>query len=211
MEFSFDVLIKILLAIALGGLIGVEREIREKAAGFRTLIFICLGSSMFTMLSINFAGNHDTARIAANIVSGVGFLGAGVILREQGRIKGLTTASIIWFVAAVGMAVGAGQFLFAIAATLIVFIILWIFPRVERLIGKSHETQTYNITCLLNEQVISGLEDIVSSSKLFVYSHKLEKHDESALITWVLAGRPDYHIKLREQFINSNSVNEFRY
>ena len=64
MEFSFDVLIKILLAIALGGLIGVEREIREKAAGFRTLIFICLGSSMFTMLSINFAGNHDTARIA---------------------------------------------------------------------------------------------------------------------------------------------------
>ena len=92
------------------------------------------------------------------------------------------------------MAVGAGQFLFAIAATLIVFIILWIFPKVERLIGKSHETQTYNITCLLNEQVISGLEDIVSSSKLFVYSHKLEKNDESAIITWVIAGKPGYHI-----------------
>ena len=211
MEFTIEGLIKIFLAIALGGLIGLEREIREKAAGFRTLIFICLGSSIFTILSVNFAGNHDSARIAANIVSGIGFLGGGVILREQGRIKGITTASIIWFVAAVGMAVGSGQFLFAISATLIVFIILWIFPKLERVIGRSHETQTYTITSAMDEQIISGLDALVSSSGLYIHSHKVEKSGELAVIAWVLAGKPDRHVKFREQFLNTKSVIEFRY
>ena len=211
MEFTIDALTKILLAIALGGLIGIEREIREKAAGFRTLIFICLGSSIFTILSVAFAGNHDTARIAANIVSGIGFLGGGVILREQGRIKGITTASIIWFVAAVGMAVGAGHFMFAISATLIVFIILWIFPKIERMIGRSHETQTYVITSAMDQQVISALEALVSSSGLDAHSHKVEKRGELSVITWVLAGKPARHMHLRQELINSKAVIEFRY
>lgn len=211
MNFGLDVLLKILVAITLGGLIGLEREIREKAAGFRTLIFICLGSTIFTILSVDFAGQHDTARIAANIVSGVGFLGAGVILREQGRIKGLTTASIIWFVAAVGMAVGAGQYLFSLAATLIVLIILWIFPKIERLIGRSHETQSYSVVCPMDERVIKELDAIMAATHLDVHSHKFEKQADRALITWVVAGRPERHQALRNQILNIKSVIEFRY
>ena len=91
---------KILLAIGIGGAIGLEREYRDKAAGFRTLIFICVGATLFAMLSSKLAGDRDPTRIAANIVSGVGFLGAGVILRDGGRVVGLTTAATIWLVAA---------------------------------------------------------------------------------------------------------------
>ena len=88
-------ILKILLAVIAGGLIGIEREFRDKAAGFRTLIFICTGACLFTILSAKLAPN-DSVRIAANIVTGVGFLGAGVILRDGGKVIGLTTAAMIW-------------------------------------------------------------------------------------------------------------------
>jgi putative Mg2+ transporter-C (MgtC) family protein len=103
-------LLKLLFACLAGGLIGVEREFRDKSAGFRTLILICLGATLFTMMSPRFAAIGDPGRIAAGIVSGIGFLGAGVILRDRGRIMGLTTAATIWMTAAIGMAIG-GQFL----------------------------------------------------------------------------------------------------
>ncbi|HQN43268.1 MAG TPA: MgtC/SapB family protein, partial [Anaerolineaceae bacterium] len=89
-------LLKIVLAVLVGGLIGIEREYRDKAAGFRTLIFICVGAALFTILSVRLAGDKDPTRIAASIVTGVGFLGAGVILRDGGRVIGLTTAAAIW-------------------------------------------------------------------------------------------------------------------
>ena len=92
MFFAPEDLLKILLAVVVGGAIGIEREFRDKAAGFRTLIFICLGATLFTMFSLNLAGDKDPTRIASAIVSGVGFLGAGVILREGGRVIGLTTS-----------------------------------------------------------------------------------------------------------------------
>jgi putative Mg2+ transporter-C (MgtC) family protein len=85
-----DDLVKILLGVLVGGVIGVERELRDKAAGLRTLIFICVGATLFTLFSEKLAGDNDPTRLAANIVSGVGFLGAGVILRDRGRVIGLT-------------------------------------------------------------------------------------------------------------------------
>jgi putative Mg2+ transporter-C (MgtC) family protein len=103
MYLSMEDVVKIILAVAAGGLIGLEREFRDKAAGFRTLIFICMGAALFTIFSARLAGTNDPTRIAANIVSGVGFLGAGVILREGGRVIGLTTAATIWLTAALGI------------------------------------------------------------------------------------------------------------
>ena len=96
-----------LLAMLIGGLIGAEREFRDKAAGFRTIIFICVGSTMFTILSAKIGGAQDPSRIAASIVTGVGFIGAGAILQERERVIGLTTASTIWIAAALGMGIGA--------------------------------------------------------------------------------------------------------
>jgi putative Mg2+ transporter-C (MgtC) family protein len=107
-----DDILKLLLSVVLGGLIGGEREFYDKPAGFRTNILICMGSTLFTMFSLK-VGSHygmDPARIAAQVVTGIGFLGAGAIIRRGEAITGLTTAAAIWLVASIGMGVGAGYY-----------------------------------------------------------------------------------------------------
>ncbi|MEJ5224319.1 MAG: MgtC/SapB family protein, partial [Anaerolineales bacterium] len=108
MTLSDYELIQLIVSVLIGGLIGFEREMHAKAAGLRTMTLITLGATLFTMLSARMGG--DAGRVAANIVTGVGFLGAGAILFSEGRIRGLTTASSIWVAAALGMAVGLGEF-----------------------------------------------------------------------------------------------------
>jgi putative Mg2+ transporter-C (MgtC) family protein len=138
-----DFLPKALLAITCGGLIGLERELKKKPAGFRTNILICLGSTLFMWLSAHvalaIAGDRpaDPGRIAAQIVTGIGFLGAGTIIQARGRVVGLTSAAMIWVVAAVGMAIGAGYHAIGVATTgliLLVLVGLGLFER--RLFGR---------------------------------------------------------------------------
>ena len=131
--------IRLLVAAALGALVGLEREIHEHPAGMRTHLLVSLGSAGFTVLSIVAfpAPGADPARIAAQIVSGVGFLGAGAILKEGATIRGLTTAASLWAVAAVGMAAGAGAWVVAVTVTAIAIISLWPLRLVtEKLIGR---------------------------------------------------------------------------
>ena len=119
-----DVL-SVVLAIILGGLVGWEREISGKAAGIRTNILICLGATVFTIISSYMAGPEGSlTRIAAQIVSGVGFLGAGAIIQDRGGIHGLTTAATIWLVASIGMACGAGLYMLAILTAVVAFGVL---------------------------------------------------------------------------------------
>ena len=106
MELLPEDVYKLLISFALGGIIGAEREYRSKSAGLRTLILIAMGSTLFTILSIKISS--DAGRIAANIVTGIGFIGAGIIFRENNRVVGITTAAIVWVTAAVGMGIGAG-------------------------------------------------------------------------------------------------------
>ncbi len=125
-----DFLPKALLAIACGGLIGVEREIKNKPAGFRTNILICLGSMLFMWLSTQVAmvvavgRPADPGRIAAQVVAGIGFLGAGTIIQSRGRITGLTSAAMIWVVSAVGMTIGAGYSIIGVITTGLVLLVL---------------------------------------------------------------------------------------
>jgi putative Mg2+ transporter-C (MgtC) family protein len=138
---SIHLLLRLLLAIGLGGAIGLERELSDKPAGFRTNILICLGAALFTQMSIMIAtvsavpaGSGDPTRIAAQIVSGMGFLGAGTILQARGNVRGLTTAATLWTVAAIGMTVGAGAYSLAIGATILVILVLVLLGQIERLI-----------------------------------------------------------------------------
>ena len=124
---QLELLLRLLTAAALGAAVGVERELHGKQAGLRTHTLIALGSALFTIMSIhisqpNAAAYHtgDVSRMAANIVTGVGFLGAGVILHSRGRIIGLTTAATIWVVAAMGVAAGAGDYVAAFGACVLV-------------------------------------------------------------------------------------------
>lgn len=129
--------LKFLTAVLCGGAIGMERETTGKPAGLRTCIIVCLGSMLFTVMSIELGKGHggDGTRIAAQIVTGIGFLGAGVIMRERtGGIKGVTTAAIIWLMAAVGMMIGAGYLISSTAVTGAIVIMVLSLRRVESLI-----------------------------------------------------------------------------
>jgi len=130
--------ISIILAVVLGVVIGLEREIRGKAAGLRTNALICLGAAVFTIISEQMGGGREASptRIAAQIVTGVGFLGAGAIIRGRGSIHGLTTAATIWMVASIGMACGAGFFLLAVTSTIIALIVLIGLTPLERWVGS---------------------------------------------------------------------------
>jgi len=127
-----DPILRLLLAAGLGAAIGLEREYRQKPAGLRTNILIALGSALFTLISIQMGGAGRTPdRIAAQVVTGIGFLGGGAILRSGRNIHGMTTAATIWVNAAVGMAAGAGQFAIATATTTIALVVLALLPPIE--------------------------------------------------------------------------------
>ncbi len=124
MEIDVLSISKLLMAVAIGGAIGLEREYRNKVAGYRTMILICLGSTIYTIVSMKMGGNLSTDRIAANIVTGIGFIGASVIFKNQEDISGLNTAATIWLTAAVGIMIGNGEFQLSIISTILTLIVL---------------------------------------------------------------------------------------
>lgn len=124
LEHQLEVALQILMAIGLSMVIGMDREKRDKDAGLRTHMLVGVGSCLFTALSLEAFPEADTARVAANVVTGVGFLGAGVIYRSENKVHDLTTAASIWVTAAIGMAVGVGSWLLAIIVTVAVWFIL---------------------------------------------------------------------------------------
>jgi putative Mg2+ transporter-C (MgtC) family protein len=132
MGTEIEMVLRLVLALVLGGVIGFQRERSGKEAGLRTHILICSGAALFTVVSIYGFPGSDPARIAAGIVTGIGFLGAGVILhRSGGEVVGLTTAATIWAVAAIGLAAGAGLYIISVVATVLTLVILFI-PHLAR-------------------------------------------------------------------------------
>ncbi len=138
---------RVLMACAMGGLVGVEREYRHKDSGLRTNMLICMGSALFTLLSAVLAGdgNADKGRVASNIVQGIGFLGAGLILHTRSRVLGLTSAATVWVVASVGMACGAGLYVVAAFATMILLIALQFVGAIEGKLGWKRFPMLYEV------------------------------------------------------------------
>src|SRR5258707_3159458 len=136
-------LVKLLVSLVLGGLIGWERELHDKPAGFRTNTLICVGATLFTIFSIKIGTipGTDSSRIAAQIVSGIGFLGAGAIIRRGEAVLGLTTAATIWFVASIGMGVGAGYYVTSSVGTGLALAILVLFRKFENMVDRFHTTR----------------------------------------------------------------------
>jgi putative Mg2+ transporter-C (MgtC) family protein len=211
MLFQPEDLLKILLAVLAGGLIGMEREFRDKAAGFRTLIFICLGATVFTILSYGVSSAGDPNRIAAGIVSGVGFLGAGVILREGGRVIGLTTASTIWLTAAVGMALGGGKFILAGLAIAVSMAVLWFFPKVEHWIDNIREDRTYEVVCNLQPEKFLQLEEMFQTCGLKIRTHRQTKTGNTMICTWSASGSMQAHEQVMTRLFADENVKEFRF
>jgi len=139
---------RLVVAAVLGGLIGLERQLRHKPAGLRTNLFICFGAAMYTILSGQLAGSFggDHTRVAAQIIPGIGFIGAGSILHARGSVVGLTTAATLFVVASVGMAAGGGLYITAIFATGLILIALEFLRRVEKMLALKSTLVTYEVT-----------------------------------------------------------------
>ncbi|HSZ72825.1 MAG TPA: MgtC/SapB family protein [Cytophagaceae bacterium] len=193
-EFLYTEEGKLIVALIVGAIIGAEREYRSKAAGFRTVILVTVGACLFTILSIQLGGAGDKARIAANIVTGIGFLGAGAIYRDKISIRGITTATTIWISAAIGMAIGCSQFSLTVWVTSIAMIILLSFSWFQRIIDTVNQEKTYKIT-YGEEQMdqITVIENLFHSYRLECFRVKQIKHKDEIVIVYTANGKERNH------------------
>lgn len=207
-----DNLIKLGMAVLIGGIVGAEREFQDKAAGFRTIILITVGSTVFTILSMSMDPGLTKTRIAANIVTGIGFLGAGAIVRENGRIGGLTTAATIWLSAALGMGIGAGEMVFVSIAALATVVVLLVFPRIEDRIDRIRESRNYRIVLTPGgTRNLPKIQQALEECSLHILEHHQTKSENSITGNWRVIGSPKNHERFVEQMLKEKAVREMDY
>ena len=207
-----EILIRFLLAALWGGIVGLEREYRSKSAGFRTMIMISTGACFFTIMSnaIGSPGNPD--RIASNIVTGIGFLGAGVIFRGgENRVSGITTSATIWTVAAIGMGIGAGYYFASAAASLLIIFVLAILPYAERRIDLISQNRTYIIQRTYADDIAQVYENIMQQHKLMFKKTSQVKQKDILTITWDVRGSSKNHDIFCNIISNDEKVQRFEY
>jgi putative Mg2+ transporter-C (MgtC) family protein len=176
-----DITLKLLLAFALGGLVGLERERHNQPAGLRTHIILCVGATLITIVSIQMSrdlGNDrltDPTRIAAQIVSGIGFLGGGAILRLGATVRGLTTAACIWTVTGVGMAVGAGYYFPAAMVVLTMLFTLLVLARFEDTFLKKRMYREMTLTARSSPDLLGNVEKVLSNNRIFIKNIEVER------------------------------------
>jgi putative Mg2+ transporter-C (MgtC) family protein len=210
MLITQEEIFKLLLALLIGGIIGFEREIKSKSAGLRTITLITVGATLFTMLSVRFGGGSD--RVAANIVTGIGFLGAGAILLSEGRIKGLTTASSIWVASALGMAIGLGEFWLAGASALVVFMVLWLFVPFDRMIDSlGREIREYDIIYLARENKTEEVEQLIKGFQLKILRKRKMKSEDRLIGEYEVRGMHKNHNQLVEKLLEDKEIYEVKY
>jgi putative Mg2+ transporter-C (MgtC) family protein len=202
-------LIMMVIAIAMGLAVGAEREYSNKSAGLRTFILVSFGSCVFTILSIKIGiGNPD--RLAANIITGIGFLGAGVIFKDDNKIGGITTATTIWAMASLGMSAGAGHIYLAIFGTVVVLIILRLLLPIQNYIDSHYKMRQYRI-------VTVSVEDADNCASLFrQYQLKYlvlgeQKNPDSFSRTWQVKGNIKNHGQLVAGLVNNPRIISYQF
>ena len=174
------IILKIMLAAMLGGIVGLERELSHKEAGLRTNILIAIGSTLITILSFKIAAlapGADPARLTAQIVSGIGFLGAGAIIQARFAVHGLTTAATIWTVAAIGIAVGSGFYLLAFVVAILVVIVLTVFRLLLAILEKQKQNFVYLITTEEKASLLVDLRRVMTELNIRYSSARLNRRD----------------------------------
>jgi len=196
-------LARLLLAAILGGIIGLERQLRRRPAGLRTNMFICFGAAMFTVLSRQLASvESDSARIAAQIIPGIGFIGAGSILHARASVQGLTTASTLFVVAGIGMAAGGGLYLTACFATVIILMALVVLGRMEATFSLKTFATTYEVTGRNVDGMLREVNRILESEQLNLHSVHIANADPDFRMVFSVDGERDqqsvFSIRLHE-------------
>lgn len=177
----------VLISILSGAIIGVEREYKNKSAGFRTVILISLGSTIFTLASR--MGDISDDRVAANIVTGIGFLGAGVIYQGRFSVQGLTTAAVIWSTAAIGMVIGFGEYYLGIGLAFVMVIVLSVFQKIETLMSDLYLTRTIHVTFIDNDvNRLLDFQRFLDTHHVQVNRKGLEKDENRIGATYEISG-----------------------
>jgi putative Mg2+ transporter-C (MgtC) family protein len=194
-------IVRLLLSAALGGIIGLERTVHRKPAGIRTTMFICLGAAMFTIMSevLPDPTIGDRTRITANIVQGVGFLGAGAILHSKGGVQGLTTAATIWVVASIGIACGGGHYLLATFATMIILVALNLLGSFEAKLGFKPITMSYEVKGPSSPEILDQLNEIMEESRHSMQSVQVGRSQGLSRVIFNLTCSLQEHHKLQAQ------------
>jgi len=200
-------LYRLLIALGIGAIIGAEREYRSKSAGLRTMIMVSLSSCLFTIMSLKIGvDSHD--RIAANILTGLGFVGAGVIFKDENRISGITTATTIWMTAALGMAAGAGYEMLSLFATFIVLIVLICLIYVQEKIEALSQARTYRIICPYQLKILDQYEALFKTYNMKVVRSVQHKTEHRMSGRWILIGSAENHKKLTAYLLNDSNIQE---
>lgn len=205
MTIDWTFIMRIFVAGLLGGVIGFEREFRAKEAGVRTHFIVALGSALFMIISqFAFSGRFDAARVAAQVVSGIGFIGAGVIIFQKNVVRGITTAAGLWVAAAIGLACGAAMYSVAIAATLMTVMVLETMHFITRIYGEkelrialspiSNEELKTIVDTLKNKGAV--IESVSLSEGEGVFEVKIKQKDYATIVDTVLSFSKGFKVKI---------------
>lgn len=202
-------LLLILISVILGLFIGAEREYRNKSAGLRTFILVCFGACLFTILSIKI-GVENPDRLAANIITGIGFLGAGVIFKGDNKIEGITTATTIWATASIGMAVGSGYVYIALLGTTLVLLILSALTYLQNFIDNYNKVREYKIA-VTDSQDIKYCENIFKENHLRYQMLKQQYSQESFTVIWRLTGKNSHHKEVITRLVDDPKIKAYQF
>ena len=210
-----EIIWKLVLAVLIGGAIGAEREYRSKSAGFRTLTLICLGATIFTIFSQIIGGSGNPDRIASNIVTGIGFVGAGVIFKSdptQSKVSGITTAAMIWVTASFGVAIGAGYQWVAVIACTLTLLVLFIFSLLEGWIDRVNQIRNYKIVCDFENETLHRYEDLLRRHHLkFKRSRQTKSTADIITGEWVVQGSETNHRHFIHEILRDPTVKAFEF
>jgi len=198
-------LIKMAVAILCGGILGIERQYKNKIAGFRTIILITLGSAIFTMIA-----QQANLGVNINVITGIGFIGAGVIFKDNIAVSGLTTASVIWISAAIGMAAGAGDYLLAILSSVITIVVLSVFHILENYLDKLHHDKLYSIVfTTADHDNLARVEQLMKAHKLKSFRKKISKYNGCLEAAIIVTGHRKHISQLDKELLQMENVKSF--
>lgn len=209
-----ELILKLILAVSLGGLIGIEREASQKPAGFRTNILVCLGSTVMMSMALGLSRESQVSpdtlvRMAAGVVTGIGFLGAGTIIHARGMVIGLTTASTLWVVAGLGLIIGAGFYIPAIILTAVVIATLIAFRKIEEIYLRKHIFH-YHLKFKDSPDILSSIRKISFHHGVKLERLSLRREGASVVVNFSIAGPEDKEQEFNDSIMNLGELEEFK-
>lgn len=202
MQPEYEHIIQILASLAAGSILGLEREYHSKPAGFRTMILICVSSCLFSILSATMSSGD---RIASNIVTGIGFIGAGVVFKEGATVRGITSAAIIWMAAAIGMCIGFQHYILAAFVVLLVLLVMIALFKFEKIFDTLYQVKVYEIHFLSADYSLEALEKEMTGLQIQYVRNKIGKQNNVVNVEYSIVVSPKKKREKIDNFLINNS------